>query len=244
MGGVDQLDVVDAGGAGGRGRLLGPGLGVGVAADDVRDGLPGGAALPAHLDAVTGRTGRRPARPGGQPARDRPGRCCRAATPSRSCGRCGARSTRTPHAAGRGLAAAAPPRPAVRPPLERGLPGLGVHPAVVDGVRPGGEQPVQLADVSHVPPPALAGLAGDLDEELLPDNPEKALYLASPLRPAWGGVGELDAEHRAGAQQPRVHERGPVVDVDPPRGHRGWPGRAAARRPGGRCPRRARTGAR
>ena len=44
-------DVVDAGGGGGRGGLLGAGFGVGVAADDVRDGLPGGAALPADLDA-------------------------------------------------------------------------------------------------------------------------------------------------------------------------------------------------
>jgi hypothetical protein len=51
VGGVEEPDVVDAGRGSGRGGLLGPGFGVGVAADDVRDGLPGGVALPAHLDA-------------------------------------------------------------------------------------------------------------------------------------------------------------------------------------------------
>ena len=50
VGGVDQPDVVDASGRGRRGGLLGPGLGVGVAADDVRDRLSGGVAVPAHLD--------------------------------------------------------------------------------------------------------------------------------------------------------------------------------------------------
>jgi hypothetical protein len=50
VGGVDQGEVVDAGRGGGRGWLLGAGFGVGVPADDMRDGLPGGRALPADLD--------------------------------------------------------------------------------------------------------------------------------------------------------------------------------------------------
>ncbi len=51
VGGVDQPHVVDAGRGAGGGGLLGAGFGVGVAADDVRDRLPGGPALPADLDA-------------------------------------------------------------------------------------------------------------------------------------------------------------------------------------------------
>jgi len=45
-----------------------------------------------------------------------------------------------------------------------------MHPAVVDRFCPGGEQPVQLADAAHVPAPGLAGVAGDLDQELLADG--------------------------------------------------------------------------
>jgi hypothetical protein len=54
--------------------------------------------------------------------------------------------------------------------------------AVVDGFGPCGEQPVQLADASDVPPPALAGIAGDLDQELLADGAEQPLDLPSSLR--------------------------------------------------------------
>jgi hypothetical protein len=42
-----------------------------------------------------------------------------------------------------------------------------MRPAVVDRFCPRGEQPVQLADVCDVPAAALAGVAGDLDQELL-----------------------------------------------------------------------------
>jgi len=45
-----------------------------------------------------------------------------------------------------------------------------MHPAVIDRFGPGGEQPVQFADVADVPAAALAGVAGDLDEELLADG--------------------------------------------------------------------------
>jgi hypothetical protein len=186
---------------------------MGVAADDVRDGLPGGAALPADLDA-------------GQVERVED-----ELNLAQGQGRVNLVGVAV-QGDGRGLAdgaALAPqerlvqpgglrerrrgPVPAVCPPLRGCLAGLGVHPAVIDGVCPRGEQPVQLADASHVPPAGLAGIAGDLDEELLPDGEEQALYLPAPLRPARRGAGEPDAEHGAGPQQPRVHERGAVVDV-------------------------------
>ena len=86
---------------------------------------------------------------------------------------------------------------------------------MVDGFRPRGEQPVQLADAGHLPPAALAGVAGDLDQELLADSEEQAFYFPASLGAARGGVGELDAEHGAAAQQPRVHESGAVINVDP-----------------------------
>ena len=54
--------------AGGGAGSPGPGFGVGVAADDVGDGLPGGAALPAHLDA--GEVERVEDQPTLRPARD------------------------------------------------------------------------------------------------------------------------------------------------------------------------------
>ena len=63
--------------------------------------------------------------------------------------------------------------------------------------------------------PPCAGVAGDLDQELLPHGEEQPLDLPAALGPARGGVGELDAQHRAGPQQPRIDERGPVVHVDP-----------------------------
>jgi hypothetical protein len=74
-----------------------------------------------------------------------------------------------------------------------------VDPAVVDGFGPCGEQPVQLGDAGHVPPAALAGVAGDLDEELLADGEEQPFYLSPSLGPARCAVGELDAEHGATA---------------------------------------------
>jgi hypothetical protein len=105
-----------------------------------------------------------------------------------------------------------------------------VDPAVVDGFGPGGEQPVQLGDAGHVPPPALGGIAGDLDQELLADGKEQPLDLPSSLGAARGAVGELDAEHGAAAQQPRVHERGPVIDIDAfgdAAAGQGWPQRGS-----------------
>jgi hypothetical protein len=100
------------------------------------------------------------------------------------------------------------------PPGQGRLSGLGVHAAVVDALHPGGEQPVQLGQVGEV----VAGCAvggGDLDHELAVDTAEEAFDLAATLGSARGGVHQLDAQLGAGPQQPRVHKRRAVVDVDP-----------------------------
>jgi hypothetical protein len=73
-----------------------------------------------------------------------------------------------------------------------------VHPAVIDGFRPRGEQPAQLGDAGHVPPPAHGGIAGDLDEELLADGAEQPLDLPAALGPARRGVGQPDTQNGAG----------------------------------------------
>ena len=52
-------------------------------------------------------------------------------------------------------------------PVQRGLTGLGVVPAVVDGLDPGPEQPVELGQVADRSGDALAA---ELDQELLPDG--------------------------------------------------------------------------
>jgi hypothetical protein len=85
-----------------------------------------------------------------------------------------------------------------------------MRPGVVDGLGPGGEQPVQPGQAGDLLPVA------DLDQELLPDNPEKPFYFPPALRPARCTVGDLDAEPGGGPLQRPVHERGTVVDVDGP----------------------------
>src|SRR5438552_347116 len=81
------------------------------------------------------------------------------------------------------------------------LVGLRMHGAVVAGSDPAAEQPVQRRQVRG-PRAGLPVIAGDLDEELGADGAEESLYLPPPLRPAGTGAGQLDAQHRAGAQQP------------------------------------------
>jgi hypothetical protein len=49
---------------------------------------------------------------------------------------------------------------------------------MVDGLGPGGEQPVQLGQ----PADRRGCLPGELDEELIPDSPEESFYLAPALR--------------------------------------------------------------
>src|SRR5919198_98819 len=88
--------------------------------------------------------------------------------------------------------------------------GFGVDPWVVVGLHPGGQQAVQLGQISD----PLGGLVVQLDQELLPHGAEESLNLAASLGSARGGVHQPDAKHRAGPQQPGVHKRRPVVHVD------------------------------
>ena len=71
--------------------------------------------------------------------------------------------------------------PAASHRCQRRLPGLGVHPAVVDGLDPGGEQRVQLGQVGDRAAGAVAGV-GDLDQELLADGAEEPFDLPAALR--------------------------------------------------------------
>ena len=111
------------------------------------------------------------------------------------------------------------------PACQRWVPGLGVFAAVVDGLDPGGEQPVEFAQIGDRVPAGIGGVAGDLDQELLADGPEIAFDLAAALRAPRRGVDQPDPELRARAQQPGVDERGAVVDIDavrdPARAERG-----------------------
>jgi hypothetical protein len=86
--------------------------------------------------------------------------------------------------------------------------------AVVDGLDPRGEQPVELAQVGDPMAAGIVGVAGDLDQELFAHGPEVAFDLPAALRAAWHGVDQPNPEARAGPQQPRVDERGTVVDID------------------------------
>ena len=89
-------------------------------------------------------------------------------------------------------------------PVDRRLPGLGVHPPVGDLLGPRGEQVVQRVE-------GLDALVGGLGQERLPDIAVQPLLFAPPLRRVRLGVHQADAEHRAGAGQPRVGERRPVI---------------------------------
>ena len=79
-------------------------------------------------------------------------------------------------------------------PLERCLPGLGVHASVVDDLQPRGEQAVQLGELHTVV---------DLDQELIADRPEKAFDLALRRRRPRARVNQLHAQHRARPEQLR-----------------------------------------
>jgi hypothetical protein len=81
---------------------------------------------------------------------------------------------------------------------------------VVVGLHPGDQQAVQLGQVGD----AVGTLASELDQELLADGAEEPLDLAAALGPGGGGVHQPDAKHRAGPQQPGVHKRRAVVDID------------------------------
>ena len=108
--------------------------------------------------------------------------------------------------------------PAVVPPGQGCLAGLGVHPVVVDRLDPRGEQRVELEQRRGRGESSLGQLfgggVGDLDEELLAHAAKPPLDLAAALRAVRGGVDQPDAELAAGPQQPGVDEGAAVVDVD------------------------------
>jgi hypothetical protein len=82
-------------------------------------------------------------------------------------------------------------------------------PGVVDRLGPRGEQPVQTRQIRDL---RSAGLS-QLGQELAPDSPEKSFYLPPALWPSRLAVDQLDAQLRAGPQQPRIDERRPVIAV-------------------------------
>jgi hypothetical protein len=98
---------------------------------------------------------------------------------------------------------------ALLPTPERRRAGLGMDLGVVVGLHPGDQQAVQLGQVADP-----LGVAVQLDQELAADGAEEPLDLAASLRPARGGVHQLDAKAGAGSQQPGVYKRRAVVDVD------------------------------
>ncbi|WP_342593459.1 hypothetical protein [Streptomyces inhibens] len=77
---------------------------------------------------------------------------------------------------------------------------------MADVLGPGREQAVHLQQAVDLPS-GLTVTGGDLDDEFAVHGAEEPLDLASALRAPWGGVHQLDAEFRAGPQQPRVDER-------------------------------------
>src|SRR5260370_38308441 len=73
------------------------------------------------------------------------------------------------------------------------------------------EQPVQTRQIRDL---RGAGLSQP-GQELAPDSPEKSFYLPPALWPSRLAVDQLDAQLRAGPQQPRSDERRPVIHVVP-----------------------------
>ena len=203
MGGRDQAEVVHPGRLrGGPGSLRD--LAVGVAAEQERAGHPGRSAVQVHVDAgqvlgvvtqldpppdqgrvhAVGVAFQRHGGGAGHPPGHRPAE--RLAQPVRIGGAV---------------------RAAGLEPLGRRLPGLGMHPAVAHLFGPCGEQVVERVE-------GLDALVGGLGQERLPDVAVQPLLFAPPLRRVRPGMHQADAEHRAGAGQPRVGERGPVVCIE------------------------------
>ena len=207
-------------------RRVGPW--VHVPSDPVRHRWSHRPAVPADLDAWSGRTGRTPARPSARPGRRRLRRCCRAArrcavlvtvrhsdhkNASRSCAGEGSGGVITDHRSN------------------------GVWPvsewvaAVIDGLHPRGEQGVQLDHVVEF----AAG--ADLDEELVPHRAEEPFDLPAAGRLAGPGVDQPDrpaTRRPAAAACPRTPSR---CRHRSRRGRRGRRDRCAARPPTARCPR-------
>jgi hypothetical protein len=107
--------------------------------------------------------------------------------------------------------------PAVVPPLQGCLPGLGMHLVVVDGLNPGGELGVELEQTRgrcQLPLGQVGGAGvSDFDEELVAHGAEETLDLAAALGAVRGGMHQPDPELAAGPQQPGIHVGRPVVDI-------------------------------
>lgn len=203
----EQTEVVDAGGSGSRCRL-GACLGVGVAPDGNRDPLAHGAALESDLDGGHVE--------GVEDDRD---------TGADQCGvdlegvRMHRDRRRLGHPPGLGPQERLVERGIGRQcrrlsgeqPVDGRLARLGVDVAVIDGLGPGGEQPVQLSKVRRRP-------CLDLDKELHPDGLEDPLDLPPAFRSPGLGVHEAHAEAGACSQELLRDVGGAVVYVDHP-GH-------------------------
>src|SRR6266702_4259346 len=147
-------------------------LGMGVAADLLRDGQPGRGAVPADLD--DGQVERVEDALDFPPGQLRAGLIDTAEQLDR--GVLADQAVLGPQERlPQPLRRRGGERGASQPPVHRRLPGLAVRPDMVDGLIPGGEQPVQPRQVLE------AGPVADLDEELPPDYTEKTFDLAPAL---------------------------------------------------------------
>lgn len=209
---VEQVQIVDTGGLD-RFAGLGCDVGVDVAGDGVRAGLPHRPALVLHFD--HGQVERDEQQIDGAP--DQGGVHL---VPVAMQG----------YRRERGDLALLPPqkRPAqsrrVRPrrrgaTLEvvtrgRGGPGLGMHTAVIVLVHPGAEQPVQLGQRGHrAAALPVGGL--DFDQELVPHGAVPPFDLAPALRPARLRVHQPDVQHRQRPAQLGGNVGRAVVGIQP-----------------------------
>ena len=188
----------------GRGRAGGLGDGaVHVAAGDERGRGPGGLAVQEHLDDGQvlwvvpqldppahqrridgiGVSLQRDGRGAGNPAGDRPAE--RLAQPVRA-----------------GLAG----RPGGLEPADRGLAGLGVHPAVGDLPGPRGEQVVERVE-------GVDAAVDGFGQERLPDIPVEPFLLSPPFRRVGFRMHQPDAQHTTGTGQPRIRKGRSVVSI-------------------------------
>ena len=88
-----------------------------------------------------------------------------------------------------------------------------MHPMVADLADPVVEQVVELVQAGDRVPGRVISAGGHFDQELLLDSLEYFFDLATAGRFPWLTVGQLDAQHRAGARQRGVGEAAAVVGI-------------------------------
>ena len=98
-------------------------------------------------------------------------------------------------------------RAAALEPPDRRLAGLGVRPPVGHLGGPGGEQVVERIQ-------GLDALVGSLGQERLADIAVEPFLLSPPFRRIRRRMDQADAQHRAGAGQPRIGKRRAVVTIE------------------------------